>query len=52
MRSALIERGITLRGFALRHGYSVPTVYMAARGQRAGVVSVKILTHLEAFLNE
>ena len=50
LRASLIQRGITLRGFALQHGYCVPTVYMAARGQRAGVESVKIINHLNEVL--
>jgi hypothetical protein len=48
LRARLIERGITLRGFALEHGYKIPTVYNAARKQRRGVKSVMILRQLEA----
>jgi hypothetical protein len=52
LRIKLIERGITLHGFAITHGYSIPTVYMAARGQRAGVISTKIRKHLENLIND
>jgi len=47
LRGRLIQRGYTLRSFALAHHYSVPTVYLAARGLRAGVESIKIRKHLE-----
>lgn len=50
MRAALIHRGFTLRSFALANGYSVPTVYMAARGERAGVIAIKIRNHLEEII--
>lgn len=47
LRASLIHRGYTLRSFALRHGYSISTVTMAARGERNGVVASRIRRHLE-----
>lgn len=47
LRARLVARGFTIRSFAQHHGYAYPTVYCAARGTRAGVVSAKILRHLE-----
>ncbi len=52
LRSALISRGVTLRGFALAHGYPVATVYASARGTRSGVISTKILNHLRKTIND
>lgn len=48
LRSKLIERGWTLRKFAIERGYPPATVYCAAAKTRAGVSSVKILRELEA----
>lgn len=47
LKASLIHRGYTLRSFALAHGYCVPTVYMAARGKRSGIIATKIRRHLE-----
>lgn len=47
LRIRMIQRGFTLRSFAMSNGYPVPSVYMAARGLRAGIKSVKILNHLK-----
>ena len=52
LRAELIHRGFTLRSFALANGYSVPTVYMAARGDRSGIISTKIRNHLEQIIHE
>lgn len=51
LRARLIKRGYTLRSFALRFGYSVPTVYFAARGLRAGVQSSRISKHLKRIVH-
>lgn len=48
LRARLIERGQTLRGFALKHGYSAQTVYDAAKHRRNGVKSKQIQRQLEA----
>jgi hypothetical protein len=50
LKASLIHRGYTLRSFAAAHGYSAPTVYMAARGQRHGIISVRIQRHLREFI--
>lgn len=52
LRVALLERGFTLRSFALTHGYSVPTTYMAANGSRSGIITTRIRKHLEKLANE
>jgi hypothetical protein len=49
LRVRLIRRGYTLRSFALQHGYSVPTVYCAAKGSRKGIVATRIAKHLKTF---
>lgn len=49
LRARLIERGTTLRRFAMENGLPVRSVYSAARGDRAGVKSVYILKKLEDF---
>jgi len=46
LRARLIQRGFTLRSFAMQHGYSIPTVYHAARGLRCGIISTRIINHL------
>jgi hypothetical protein len=50
LRLRLLERGHSLRSFALAHGYNPQTVYCAARGTRAGKEATKIRKHLEQFL--
>lgn len=52
LRASLIHRGYTLRSFALANGYSVPTVYMAARGLRSGIIASRIRRHLEELIND
>ena len=52
LRARLIERGLTLRSFALTHGYSIPTTYMAARGDRRGIIATRIRKHLEKICHE
>ena len=52
LRMGLLRRGLSIRSFALRFGYPVQTVYGAAKGIRAGKVSVPIRSHLERFINE
>ena len=47
LRAKLIHRGLTLRSFAIRKGYSVQTVYSAAKRKRHGVKSVQIIKELE-----
>lgn len=49
IRARLIQRGYTLRSFALAFGYSIPTTYCAARGTRAGVQTTRIRNHLLKF---
>lgn len=51
LRARLIRAGYTLRSFAAAHGYKAPTVYCAARGTRAGLVTTKIRLHLEEIAN-
>lgn len=51
LRWRLIRAGYSLRSFALAFGYKIPTVYCAARGTRAGVISRKILSHMEEIAN-
>lgn len=51
LRARLIRAGYTLRSFARQHGYAVPSVYCAARGTRAGVITTKIRQHLEELIN-
>jgi lambda repressor-like predicted transcriptional regulator len=52
LRERLLTRGYSLRSFALKHGYSVATVYNAAHGTRAGKTSTPIAKHLEQFAYE
>lgn len=47
LRARLIRKGYTLRSFARSFGFNEQTVYSAAQGKRAGVVSVQIQTKLE-----
>jgi hypothetical protein len=47
LRANLIHRGFSLRSFALAFHYAPPTVYAAARRQRAGKQTMKIRKHLE-----
>lgn len=51
LRAELIRAGYTLRSFATAFGYRYPSVYCAARGTRAGVVTTKIREHLEQIAN-
>lgn len=51
IRGALIAQGITLRQWARSRGYAPSTVYMAAQGQRAGVVATRIQRELEEAAN-
>lgn len=47
LRARLLLKGYTLRSFALRHNYQIPTVYDAARGTRGGIISTRISQHLK-----
>lgn len=49
LRQKLLSRGYTFRSFALAFGYSIQTVYCAARGTRSGKISKPIRKHLESF---
>lgn len=51
LRARLIRAGYTLRSFAEAFGYKAPTVYCAARGTRAGIITTKIKRHLEEIAN-
>jgi hypothetical protein len=51
LRARLIERGTNLWRWAELRGYPYTTVVGAARGDRAGIKSVKILRELEEFTN-
>jgi transcriptional regulator with XRE-family HTH domain len=46
LRKALLDHGLTLRSFAKKYGFKAPTVYNAARGDRHGVVAVRIMRKL------
>jgi hypothetical protein len=48
LRARLVERGHTLRAFALEKRYPLQTVYSAAKRQRHGVKSKRIRRELEA----
>lgn len=52
IKSRLIERGVTLRSWALQHHFPVGSVYNAAKGLRRGVRATRIRKQLERFLNE
>lgn len=52
LRWRLLRRGFSLRGWALKQGYPVTTVYSAARGERIGVRSMRIARELEAFIEQ
>jgi transcriptional regulator with XRE-family HTH domain len=43
LRALLLQRGYTLRRFAKRFGFAQRTVYAAARGDRNGLKSARIL---------
>lgn len=45
----MILKGFTLRSWALKKKYPVTTVYASARGERAGIIAVKISRELEEF---
>ena len=47
LRSKLIEKGITLQGWATQNGVPPTTVYGAATGERNGVKATKIRLQLE-----
>ncbi len=51
LRSRLLDRGFTLRKFALKRGYNVQTVYDAARGDRNGIISKRIRKELEGIIH-
>jgi len=51
LRNKLLDRGYSLRSFALAFGYKVPTVYDAARGSRAGKTTRTIRRHLRKVAN-
>lgn len=48
IRKSLLGLGYTIRSWALENGHPVTTVYGAARGERGGVKSTRILKQLEA----
>ena len=48
----LIQRGCTLRGWAMSNGYPISTVYASAKGARSGVRSIQIRRELESFVNQ
>jgi hypothetical protein len=52
MRSRLYLAGHSFRSFARQHGFPERSVYSAARGERAGVKSVRILRKLEEVLSD
>ncbi len=47
IRRALIERGFSVRSWALSKGHSPSTVYDAAKGNRNGVVATRIRRQLQ-----
>lgn len=47
LRAELLTRGITLRQFALDHGYALQTVYDAAKGLRGGETTLMIREKLQ-----
>jgi hypothetical protein len=51
LRAGLIRRGHTIASWARLTGYRVSSVYDAAKGNRAGVKSVRIQKQLEDFIN-
>ena len=51
-RSLLLHRGMSLRAWAIGHGYRVGTVYNSVKGTRNGAVAVSIRSRLNNYLNE
>lgn len=49
LRARMIKAGTTLRRFALENGYNPGTVYAAAKGQRYGIISARIINELGKF---
>jgi len=50
LRSALLQRGTNLRRWAVRSGYPVGSVYLAAKGLRHGVQAHAIRRALSQFI--
>jgi hypothetical protein len=46
----LLERGHSVRSFAIQHGYKVATVYNAVNNERNGKKARKIRNHIKEFV--
>ena len=51
LRNRLLDRGYTLRSWALHHDYKPTTVYAAARGSRNGIKTRQIRRELESSID-
>ncbi len=48
LRSKLVLHGLTIRGFAKKHGFNERTVKAALRGERRGPTSRAVVAKVEA----